>query len=564
MTTRPTAAEEASRLAETVSPDVRGGWALRAVTVARRGPDLRSHLMIAALLGIILCICLRTGIVPMRSYVSDVMYFAENGWRVLWGQRPHVDYSSGLGPVSFLLAALGLKLAGGSLDGLGYGSAVAAMAIGIWAYALLARRVSGLPAVAGAAMLCLLAVAPLQTGESYWLSTIAMRHNRQGYALLGLLIVESFPMRPQGPARGIGGALSTGVLCAILLFLKANYFLVSLVLAAISVVWSGRLERRRLAGLAVGFAVAATAFLAYLRFDVGAMLADLRMAADARAGAISLKPVLRVLAENFPGFLILAGLAALTQVAVSPPASSGWVGRVLRFRPLALAGIVYCAGVLLIRSNCQIERLPLNELLALLFLDCVLQCSWLDVRQALAVATMGIGLILATQSPDGLALVNGLRLKLQLPQKFAYPVTDGGFAGAVFLDDYLENRGTHRAFGSFLATYLTDGRDLLRRHLLPGEKVTTMDMYNPFPFALGIEPPRGGIACAEFNYHYSDRYRLTADAYFGNADVVMYPKEHELVDTSWQALLKYYYPEMERRFVPVAESAQWRMYRRRK
>src|ERR1022692_2590512 len=243
MTTRPTAAEEASRLAETVSPDVRGGWALRAVTVARRGPDLRSHLMIAALLGIILCICLRTGIVPMRSYVSDVMYFAENGWRVLWGQRPHVDYSSGLGPVSFLLAALGLKLAGGSLDGLGYGSAVAAMAIGIWAYALLARRVSGLPAVAGAAMLCLLAVAPLQTGESYWLSTIAMRHNRQGYALLGLLIVESFPMRPQGPARGIGGALSTGVLCAILLFLKANYFLVSLVLAAISVVWSGRLER---------------------------------------------------------------------------------------------------------------------------------------------------------------------------------------------------------------------------------------------------------------------------------------------------------------------------------
>jgi hypothetical protein len=44
----------------------------------------------------------------------------------------------------------------------------------------------------------------------------------------------------------------------------------------------------------------------------------------------------------------------------------------------------------------------------------------------------------------------------------------------------------------------------------------------------------------------------------------MYPKEHELVDTSWQALLKYYYPEMERRFVPVAESAQWRMYRRRK
>src|ERR1019366_6865933 len=178
--------------------------------------------------------------------------------------------------------------------------------------------------------------APLQTGESYWLSTIAMRHNRQGYALLGLLIVESFPMRPQGPARGIGGALSTGVLCAILLFLKANYFLVSLVLAAISVVWSGRLERRRLAGLAVGFAVAATAFLAYLRFDVGAMLADLRMAADARAGAISPAFVVQAFAENIPGLLILGGLAATAQMAVRP-AGRGCPAAVLRFRPLLLA-----------------------------------------------------------------------------------------------------------------------------------------------------------------------------------------------------------------------------------
>ena len=29
-------------------------------------------------------------------------------------------------------------------------------------------------------------------------------------------------------------------------------------------------------------------------------------------------------------------------------------------------------------------------------------------------------------------------------------------------------------------------------------------------------------------------------------------------------MMKYYIPEMERRFVQVAESAQWRMYRRRK
>jgi hypothetical protein len=490
-----------------------------------------------------------------------MIFFADNAWRVLWGQRPHVDYSSGLGPVTYLISALGLKLAGGNLNGLGYGNALAGVTIGIWAYALLVRRVSGWLAVAGAAMLCLLALAPVQLGESFRLSTIAMSYNRQGYALLGLLIIECFPMRPEEPVRGWGGALSTGAVCAILLFLKANYFLVGVVLAAVSVVWNGLLERRRILGLVAGFVVVAMAFLAYLRFDVSAMWADLRMAADARSGAVSPAFVMQVFAENFPGFLILAAMARM--VGPPSPADHGWVGRVRHFRVLVLAGMVYCAGVLLLVTNCQLERLPLHELLALLFLDCILQCWWIEGRYAAVMAVVGIGLILGTQSSDGLAVMNGLRLKLHTPSAYAYPVSGGGYAGVVFLDDYLENKGTHRAFGNFLALYLNDGTNLLRREIHRGEKVITMDTYNAFPFALGIEPPRGGMASATYEYLFSDRLHPSADAFFGTADVVMFPKEHALTDAKWVGMMKYYIPEMERRYVQVAESAQWRMYRLR-
>jgi hypothetical protein len=231
---------------------------------------------------------------------------------------------------------------------------------------------------------------------------------------------------------------------------------------------------------------------------------------------------------------------------------------------LALAGMLYCAGVLLLVTNAQLERLPMHELLALLFVDCILQCSWLDVRHTAVLAVMGIGLILGAQSADGLALANGLRLKLHTQGEYAYRVSGGGFNGAVFLDDYLENKGTHRAYGNFLARYLNDGRALLLRELHAGEKVTTMDTYNPFPFALGIEPPHGGMASATYKYLYSDRFHPSADAFFGNADVVMFPKEHALEDAKWVGMELYYYPEMERRFEQVAESAQWRMYRRRK
>ena len=550
---------------EEVSPDAPGGVRVaRLLGLLRQGPTLGSHLTIAALLAVILGICLRMGIVPTRSYVSDVIAFAENGWRLMWGLRPHADFSSGLGPVALLPWALGLKAAGGSLNGLGYGISGAGIAIGVWAYALLARRVSGWLAVAGAAMLCLLAVAPVQLGESFRLSAIAMSYNREGYALLGLLIMESFPLRQAEGERGLGGAFSTGAVCAILLFLKANYFLVGLVMAAVSLVWNGRLEWRRAAGVAAGFTVVALPFLAYLRFDAGAMVADLRMAASARGGALSPAFVAQVFAENFPGFLILAGLAATATMAVRPAARRGWVGTGLLVRPLLLAAMVYVAGVLLLVTNCQLERLPMHELLALLFVDCILQCAWLDARHAAVLAMMGIGSIAGAQSADPLALANGLRLKLHPPREFAYPVSSGGYAGAIFVDDYLENKGTHRAYGNFLALYLRDGMDLLRRNLKPGEKVTTMDMFNPFPFALGIEPPNRGMLSASYKVFFSDRIHLSADAFFGNADVVMYPKEHEVPDENWQGLVKYYIPEMERRFVQVAESAQWKMYRRRK
>lgn len=300
---------------EAAVPDLSGGGRIiQLVAAARRNAGLGTHLTIAVVLAMILGICLRTGIVPIRSYVADTLFFADNAWRVLWGQRPHADFSSGWGPVTYLISALGIKIAGGSVNGLGYGNAIAGTAIGIWAYLLLLRRVSGWLAVAGAAMMCLLALAPVQLGESFRLSTIAMSYNRQGYALLGLSIIEcfplrieSFPLRQGGAGRSMGGAFSTGAVCAILLFLKANYFLVGMVLATASLVWSGRVERRRLFGLAAGFSVVALAFLAYVRFDVAAIWSDLRMAADARSGAVSPAFILPVFAENFRIFSFWPG-----------------------------------------------------------------------------------------------------------------------------------------------------------------------------------------------------------------------------------------------------------------
>ena len=537
-------------------------WSGRLLASVRAPAGFGSHVAIGGILAVILAVCMKMGLVPMRSYVDDLLFFADNGWRVFWGQVPHVDYSSGHGPLTFILPALGLKLAGRSVDGLGYSNMISGIVVGLWAYLLLIRRVSGWLAVAGAAMLCLVTLAPVQLGESFRLSTIAMSYNRLGYALLGLMIVEAFPLR-EDAARGFGGAFSSGAACALLLFLKANYFLVSVVLSVVSLVWTGRFDRRRVLGLAAGFGAVTLAMLVYMRFDFSGMLADLRMAADARGAKIKPAFVLQVFAENFPGFLILTALAAAAQMTRRAPVRGNWLGYALHYRALLLTGMLFAGSVALLVSNCQFERLPIFELLALLFIDCIVQGT-LDRRYALALCVIGLGLILGTQSSDPLALVNGLRLKSSRPAEYAYPIVNGGFKGAVFMDDYLETRDSGRPFGRFLARYLQDGTDLLRRELKSGEKVATMDNYNPFPFALGIEPPNGGMACAMYKQMFSDRLHPTADVYFGNADVMMFPKEHELPDDSFQGLLIYYYPEMERRFTLVAESAMWKMYRKKR
>ena len=97
-------------------------------------------------------------------------------------------------------------------------------------------------------------------------------------------------------ARGINrqrdewiGGISTGAALSLTFFLKASYFLVGAVVIAVLSLLLWRLARQRILGIVLGFSAVSLCLLAYLRFDVAAMLGDLRMAAGARAGALQPK-----------------------------------------------------------------------------------------------------------------------------------------------------------------------------------------------------------------------------------------------------------------------------------
>ena len=117
--------------------------------------------------------------------------------------------------------------------------------------------------------------------------------------------------------------------------------------------------------------------------------------------------------------------------------------------------------------------------------------------------------------------------------------------------------------GRQYVTYVNEGIYLLRKNTSVDETVLTMDMVNPFPYALGRRPAVGGIAAAAYRYTISDVYRPSDERYFGTADIVMVPKRPALPEVYFDGFYRIYEPGMRDRFRLVAESDMWYLYKRK-
>lgn len=517
------------------------------------------HIFFVVILAAIFAATWFIGVVPTRVHPYDTVFFADAGWRTLAGLRPHLDYYSPYGSGVQLLLAAGQWLAGGTIDGVGYMGACVGLIVGAWAYLLLLRRASPAIAVAGGALLALLCVAPVSLGYTYAFSSQAMFYNRFAFALLGLLIIEAFPVLPSSPNSAVG-AFSTGVICALLLFLKASYFAVAVALAAASLLWKQPLQLRRLLTIACGFLAGAFPFLIYLQFRVDLLYADLQMAAVSRTAPLAPIAIVSLFTQDLIQLFILSALGFLLGYEYAAQGLPRW-------RFVILAFVIYGSGILLMSTNAQPARLPLDEMLALLFAGAFLEIALrpsarLQPAIATALAIVALGITLPNAGTDAAALANGMRLKRFYNPAYAHIVPIPVMAPFVMLDDYTTASETSINTGTFLVPYLTDGVELLRRHLQPGELVTTMDSYNPFPFLLQISPPQGGMAAAVGGFLFDEKHHPTENGYFGNADVVMYPKHSALNEDMFSKLPKIYGPELAHRFTLAAESSWWKLYRR--
>ncbi len=530
-------------------------WWTMPPDAARRSRRVLAILLLLVCLGVAMA-----GVPRLRIFGHDIFVSLDGGWRVLNGQRPGVDFYAQMGPAYYLLHAAGLWLAGYNARGLGYGSTLATACISFWAFFVLRPRMKPAPFFVACLFLALLAAAPFPLGIPPQQAAFAMKHNRYGYALTSLVLLESFlPAEGDNRRQRFTGGFSTGLACALLLFLKISFGFVALTIAAVSLpLRSG--SRARLGGMAAGFAAFSVPMMAYLRFDLPAILGEYRLLAAAKSGAIDAYSVVkRVYLDRFEIAPVVM-LAALVSLLPAVPAR----------RKLALMLVVamaVIAGTLLMLTNTQSSGSPLLGAAALLLLNELTAripegSAPLHMAPLLAIALFAVGIPMCMDAAGLAVAVEGK----VLPAKPGYRFREAHLASIEFADCTLPLSGqpcspNDNDNGRNFVRYTEEGIALLQAYGRPGESVRGLGMSNPFSFAT-LRPPSHGGAVNFGKTNVSPGAMPPKKLLIGDVALILLPKFPATERDTLAAILEAYPEMLGVDYLRVAESPNWILYRR--
>jgi hypothetical protein len=528
-------------------------WWARSRDAARQ----RHRVLIALLLLVCLAVAI-VGVPSLRIFGHDVFVSLDGGWRVRNGQRPGVDFYSQMGPVYYLLHAAGLWLAGNDARGLGYGSTLATALIGFWAFFLLRRRMRPAPFFVACLFLALLAAAPFPLGISPLQAAFAMKHNRYGYALTSLVMLESFlPQVSSSRKQRFAGGFSTGLACALLLFLKISFGLVALTFAAVSLPLRSR-ARMRMAGMAAGFAVLSVSMMAYLRFDLPALVGQYRLLAGVKGGAIDVPSVVNRVYVDRLEIALVALMAVLVGLLPGVPVRRS-------FTLMLAVAMAALAGTLLLLTNTQLSGLPLLGAAALLLLNEVTAAIPDGPAPPHAAPLLAMGLLVVgiPMCLDAMGLAVAMEHKV-LHGKPGYRFHEAHLASMEFVDCPAQpfyGPCSPNDNGQNFVRYTEEGISLVQANGRPGESVRGMGMSNPFSFAT-LRPPSHGGAVNLSGTNIAPAVMPPKELLIGDVALMLVPKFPATERGTLAAILHSYPDLLGAEYLQVAESADWVLYRR--
>ncbi len=486
----------------------------------------------------------RIGLAGTQIFSHDAFMLLDGAWRMLNGQRPHVDFYSHLGVLTYAPTALGLLISHDRAQGFGYAHGLVGLVLAVWAYALGRRRLADVPLALMCLAVAFMATDPSSLGFSPLKVGPAMTYNRHGYVLIALLLIEAFRGSYEGKRRDEWwGGFSTGVIVVSLFFLKITYCIAAVFLLIALV--PCRVQRRaRWIGLITSFVTCSILFCSYFGFNMMPMLHDLVTVAQAKHIRVDFYLVNDTLCEcaTLFSFTMAAALLLLK-----------W--RAKGHRSVIFAGVAVCLmGTAQVLGNYEQSGFPMAVFVAILVIDALNVSApepphSTDLFHA-AVLLFGSAFVVASLLSGGTGLANGLVQKFYTAP-YCSAMQSSVLYGFVPVED-----------DAWYSGYVNDGLALLRKYRRSDESVMSLDFTNPFSYGLGARPAPGGTTVLQYETTFDDRHRESAQQLFGFADLVMLPKGFS-DPTLFGSIPRLYGAYLESHFSKVAESGSWRLYRRR-
>ncbi len=483
------------------------------------------------------------GMIGSRGFSHDGFMLLDGAWRMLNGQRPHIDFYSHVGFLTYLPTAIGLRISHGTAWGLGYGQALVGLLLGVWTYLLGRKRLADVPLALMCVSVVLMAVAPFALGFSPLKPGPAMIYNRQGYALLALILVEAFSdTRRRTPREQFWGGFSSGAIVAILFFLKITYFAAAGFLLVALLPCRPQMKQRW-TGMVIGWVAVTFTCCAYFGFRLGPMEHDLVTIGGGKHIPWSWYLIDAVIGS--------AGVMAALAIGITLLLAAQGEGR--SARSVATLGLaVAAAGVALIFGNYEQSGFPMTVFLAIVALNVAALKAAPTARSTefFEASLLLFGSVLIAGSlvsgAMGTAFALGQRLFFHDTTSFDSPALSGFTTGP---DD------------DWYAALVNDGIPLVEKYRKPADTLMSLDFVNPFSYALGMKPAYGGTSVFQYGTTFNDRFKPSPAFLIGSADLVAVPKKASdpTLDNSVPRLYGAY---LLSHFHLIGESRDWKLYRR--
>lgn len=526
-----------------------------------------SPLALVALAGaVVLAVCwavLSPALVLSSEMTWDLLFNLSGAWHLRFGHVPHVDFHEPVGPLNFMLTALGFDLVGTTPRALLVGIAIVAAFVFAAASFAAWRRLPLLPAAIFVVFTCLLVLRPANVGDAPNAYSFAMTYNRYGWSGVSVVALILFlaPRRSRW-ADFVEMVIVVTTLMA-MFHLKVTYFVVGVASLVVALAASAHVRAAWRGWTLVALIALATALAPGNQPYVDDLVDAARNGILRTDTAFFFNDV----AEN-------AAQYAPYAAAVGIATWMWWQGAASFALPVA-AVFLPAAALALLSQNSQAHGVPLALVVAFLLYDALrpgreqgrAQAGRAVMLAALLVFPLASIMSSATSAFGYYARIKAGALRVVESTNLrglAVPAEPDGVIAA-FAGDQDSYRLLNRARAvrpryelspfEYVQT-LQEAVALLREHGRAQGRIAVLDQVNPLPFMLGLEPPRGGNLWSG-----AGAPALAAEAWLGEADHVLIPKFSTAI--AWTERARSLYGEyLDRHFPHRVEGSSWFVFSR--